>query len=257
MAQNLDIRWLKVTDSTNNRALEGIPTEKDRTTWAAEFQTAGRGQRGNTWKSAEAQNLMFSILLKPDFILAKDQFIVSAIVTLGLEKYLKDKGVTAKIKWPNDIYVCDRKICGILIEHGISGEKLSTSVCGIGLNINQREFPKDLPNPTSLVLELERLGLKPENFNLRDELEILLSDIFLFYDKAKEEYQKTGKYESLYSEYLDRLYRRGEWHHYTETATGKTVEARIMGIDNTACLILEYRDRQRKSFAFKEISYII
>ena len=257
MAQNLDIRWLKVTDSTNNRALEGIPTEKDRTTWAAEFQTAGRGQRGNTWKSAQAQNLMFSILLKPDFILAKDQFIISAIVTLGLEKYLKDKGVTAKIKWPNDIYVCDRKICGILIEHGISGEKLSTSVCGIGLNINQREFPKDLPNPTSLVLELERLGLKPENFSLRDELEILLGDIFLFYDKAREEFLKTGKYESIYKEYLDCLYRKGEWHHYTETATGKTVEARIVGIDNTACLILEYRDRQRKSFAFKEISYII
>lgn len=257
MAQKPDIRWLKVTDSTNNRALEGIPTEKDRTTWAAEFQTAGRGQRGNTWKSAEAQNLMFSILLKPDFILAKDQFIISVIVTLGLEKYLKGKGVTARIKWPNDIYVCDRKICGILIEHGISGENLSSSVCGIGLNINQREFPADLPNPTSLVLELERLGQKAEDFSLRDELETLVQDIFLFYDRAKEEFIKTGKYGSLYKEYLDLLYRKGEWHSYTETATGKTVEARIVGIDNTACLILEYRDRQRKSFAFKEISYII
>ena len=257
MAQKLDIRWLKVTDSTNNRALEGIPAEKDRTTWAAEFQTAGRGQRGNTWKSAEAQNLMFSILLKPDFIFAKDQFIISAIVTLGLEKYLKDKGVTAKIKWPNDIYVCDRKICGILIEHGISGENLSSSVCGIGLNINQREFPKDLPNPTSLVLELERLGLKAENFSLRDELEILLSDIFLFYDKAREEYLKTGKYDSIYEEYLDRLYRKDEWHTYTETSTGKNIEAKIVGIDSTACLVLEYRDRRRKSFAFKEISYVI
>ncbi|MBR5399021.1 MAG: biotin--[Bacteroidales bacterium] len=253
MTEKLDIRWLKVTDSTNNRALEGIPTEKDRTTWAAEFQTAGRGQRGNTWKSAQAQNLMFSILLKPDFILAKDQFVISAIVTLGLEKYLKDKGVTSKIKWPNDIYVCDRKICGILIEHGISGEYLSTSVCGIGLNINQREFPKDLPNPTSLVLELGT----DKNYELKKELETLLSDIFGFYDMAREEYLKTGKYESIYKEYLNRLYRKGEWHHYTETATGKTVEAKITGIDNTACLILEYRDRQCKSFAFKEISYII
>ena len=257
MAQNLDIRWLKVTDSTNNRALEGIHAENDRTTWAAEFQTAGRGQRGNTWKSAEAQNLMFSILLKPDFILAKDQFIISVIVTLGLEKYLKGKGITAKIKWPNDIYVCDRKICGILIEHGISGEKLSSSVCGIGLNINQREFPKDLPNPTSVVLELERLGLKAENFSLRDELEILLQDIFLFYDRAREEFLKTGKYGSLYGEYLSHLYRKGEFHSFTETSTGNTVEARIIGIDETACLVLEYRDRQRRSFAFKEISYII
>lgn len=257
MTEKLDIRWLKVTDSTNNRALEGIPTEKDRTTWAAEFQTAGRGQRGNTWKSAEAQNLMFSILLKPDFILAKDQFIISAIVTLGLEKYLKDNGITAKIKWPNDIYVCDRKICGILIEHGISGENLSTSVCGIGLNINQREFPKDLPNPTSLALELERLGNKPENFNLRDELEILLGDIFLFYDKARDEFSQTGKYESLYEEYLSHLYRKNEWHRYTETADNREVEARIVGINDTACIILEYRDGTQKAFAFKEISYII
>lgn len=257
MTEKLDIRWLKVTDSTNNRALEGIPTEKDCTVWAAEFQTAGRGQRGNTWKSAEAQNLMFSILFKPDFIKAKDQFIISAIVTLGIEKYLKNKGITAKIKWPNDIYVCDRKICGILIEQSVSGDTLTASVAGIGLNINQREFPKDLPNPTSLVLELERLGHKPYNFSLRDELEILLGDIFLFYDKAREEFLKTGKFDSIYEEYLSRLYRKNEWHHYTETADNREVEARIVGINDTACIILEYRDGTQKAFAFKEISYII
>ena len=257
MTEKLDIRWLKVTDSTNNRALEGIPTEKDCTVWAAEFQTAGRGQRGNTWKSAQAQNLMFSILFKPDFIKARDQFIISAIVTLGIEKYLKGKGVTSKIKWPNDIYVADRKICGILIEQNISGDSLTASVAGIGLNINQREFPKDLPNPTSLVLELERLGAKADSFILSDELEVLVKDIFLFYGRAREEFLKTGRYDSLYNEYLDCLYRKGEFHSYTETATGNTIEARIIGIDDTACLVLENRDRQRKSFAFKEISYII
>mgnify|MGYP002624273739 FL=1 len=258
MTQKPDIRWLKVTDSTNNRALEGIPTEKDKTVWAAEFQTAGRGQRGNKWTSAEAQNLMFSILLKPDFILAKDQFIVSVIVTLGLESYLKTKGVETKIKWPNDIYAQDRKICGILIEHGISGDMLSSSVCGIGLNINQKEFPKDLPNPTSLILELERNGKKDQPaFCLKDELEELVSEIYRFYDQAREEYRQTGKYGTLYSLYLEKLYRKDEFHRYIETASNKEVEARIIGLSDTACIVLEYRDGSRKSFAFKEISYII
>ncbi len=254
MTQKLDIRWLKVTDSTNNRALEAIPTEKDKTVWAAEFQTAGRGQRGNKWTSDQAKNLMFSILLKPDFILAKDQFIISVIVTLGLESYLKKKGVSSKIKWPNDIYVEDRKICGILIEHGISGDMLSSSVCGIGLNINQKEFPKDLPNPTSLIKELKE---GTPDFILTDELEILVSEIYRFYDRAREEFAQTGKFDSLYKEYLDKLYRKNEFHRYIETAENKEVEARIIGLSDTACIVLEYRDGSRKTFAFKEISYII
>ena len=257
MTQKLDIRWLTVTDSTNNRALEGIPSEKDKTVWAAEFQTAGRGQRGNTWKAAQAQNLTFSILLKPDFILAKDQFIVSVTVTLGLEQYLKTKGVQSKIKWPNDIYVQDRKICGILIEHGISGEYLSSSVCGIGLNINQREFPEDLPNPTSLILEVEKDEKNVPTYCLQAELELLVAEIYRFYDKAREEYAQTGKFVSLYNLYLEKLYRKNEWHRYIETAENKEVEAKIVGLNDTACIVLEYRDGSRKTFTFKEISYII
>lgn len=254
MAQKLDIRWLKVTDSTNNRALEAIPSEKDKTVWAAEFQTAGRGQRGNKWSSDEAKNLMFSILLKPDFIFAKDQFIVSVIVTLGIESYLKAKGVHSRIKWPNDIYVQDRKICGILIEHGISGEMLSSSVCGIGLNINQKKFPDYLPNPTSLIKELPE---STPDFILSDELEILVAEIYRFYDRAKEEFAQTGKFDSLYKEYLDKLYRKNEFHRYIETEENKEVEAKIVGINDTACIILEYRDATQKAFAFKEISYIV
>ena len=268
MTEKLDIRWLKVTDSTNNRALEGIPSEKDKTVWAAEFQTAGRGQRGNVWKADKAQNLTFSILLKPDFILAKDQFIVSVIITLGIESYLKKKGVTTQIKWPNDIYALNNKICGILIEHSISGEYLSASVCGIGLNINQRTFPEDLPNPTSLILELEKVSKVQTNkpstalknahsLNLKDELEILVRNIFDYYNRAKEEFNSTGTYNLLYSEYLNKLYRKGEWHNYIETAENKRVEARIIGINENACIILEYRNGTKKAFAFKEIAYVL
>ncbi|MBO4691622.1 MAG: biotin--[acetyl-CoA-carboxylase] ligase [Bacteroidales bacterium] len=257
MAQKLNITWLDVTDSTNNRAQDGIPTAEDRSVWAALFQTQGRGQRGNTWKASKGENLTFSILLKPDFIFAQDQFIVSAIVTLGLHKYLQNKGIESRIKWPNDIYVGDRKIVGILIENGISGNNLSTSICGIGLNLNQREFPKDLPNPTSVILELERLGTPVSKMDLKTELELLLTDIFSYYDKARSEFLAKGNYNVLYDEYLANLYRRGEFHRYIETATGKDIRARIIGLDEYACLILEYEDGTRKSFAFKEISYII
>lgn len=258
MAQKLNITWLDVTDSTNNRAQDGIPTAEDRSVWAALFQTQGRGQRGNTWKASKGENLTFSILLKPSFILAQDQFIISAIVTLGIHKYLQNKGIESRIKWPNDIYVADRKICGILIENGISGNLLSTSICGIGLNINQREFPKDLPNPTSAILELERLAAKPiAKMNLKSELELLLTDIFSYYDKAQAEFLANGNYKALYNEYLANLYRRGEFHRYIETATGKEITAKIIGLDPYACLILEYENGSRKSFAFKEISYIL
>ena len=286
MAQKLNITWLDVTDSTNNRAQDGIPTAEDRSVWAALFQTQGRGQRGNTWKASKGENLTFSILLKPSFILAQDQFIISAIVTLGIHKYLQNKGIESRIKWPNDIYAADRKICGILIENGISGNLLSTSICGIGLNINQREFPKDLPNPTSTILELERLAAAKRpapdtatakastltadpaatklasaepvtNMDLKSELELLLTDIFSYYDKAQAEFLANGNYKALYNEYLANLYRRGEFHRYIETATGKEITAKIIGLDPYACLILEYENGSRKSFAFKEISYIL
>lgn len=257
MAQKLNITWMDVTDSTNNRAQDGIPTAEDKSVWAALFQTQGRGQRGNTWKASKGENLTFSILLKPDFIFAQDQFIVSAIVTLGIHKYLQNKGIESRIKWPNDIYAEERKICGILIENGISGNNLSSSICGIGLNINQKEFPKDLPNPTSVILELERLGRPVAKMELKRELELLLTDIFYYYDKAKTEFIEKGNYKALYDEYHKNLYRRGEFHRYIETASNKEITAKIIGLDEYACLILEYRDGTRKSFAFKEISYII
>ena len=210
----------------------------------------------NGWESEVGKNLTFSLAVDMSFLPAERQFLLSEAVPLGivemLDKLLPPEKLS--IKWPNDIYVEDRKICGILIEHGISGEMLSSSVCGIGLNINQKEFPKDLPNPTSLIKELKE---GTPDFSLTDELEILVSEIYRFYDRAKEEFAQTGKFDSLYNQYLDKLYRKNEFHRYIETEGNKEVEARIIGLSDTACIVLEYRDGSRKTFAFKEISYII
>lgn len=152
------VNWLKVVDSTNSEAQRCRHDSPDFTVWAAEFQTAGRGQRGNTWESAVGENLTFSILFKPAKFLSTRQFELSEVVALGVVNYLSTKGIKAKIKWPNDIYVEDKKICGILIENTLSSDTLSVCIAGIGLNLNQRIFRSDAPNPTSVVLELERIA---------------------------------------------------------------------------------------------------
>ena len=151
------IRWFDTIDSTNTRLVALHSELPDRTVYAARFQTAGRGQQGNRWESRAGENLMFSILLKPDFLPASDQFILSQIVALGLLDYLQSRGLTATIKWPNDIYAGDRKICGTLIETGLADKRVSWAVTGIGLNVNQQVFDPSLPNPTSMTLETAEL----------------------------------------------------------------------------------------------------
>ncbi len=258
MAQNKNIIWLKSTDSTNNRALDGIDIYPDGSVWAALHQSAGRGQRGNSWQSAEGENLTFSILFKPDFILAQEQFVISAAVAIGITNYLISKGIKAKIKWPNDIYVADKKICGILIENIISGENLSSSICGIGLNLNQLTFHPDLPNPTSVLIEREgRGGECCEKFSLEEELELLVDEVFAQYEAAKREKLVNGNFNSIYNTYHSKLYRLGQYHSFIETATGQRFTAKIIGITELACLLLQYPDGSTRAFAFKEISYVI
>jgi BirA family biotin operon repressor/biotin-[acetyl-CoA-carboxylase] ligase len=268
MPKKLEIKWYETTDSTNNRALEGASQAPDRYTWAADFQSAGRGQRGNKWISKAGDNLMFSILFKPGFISAQEQFAISQICTLGLFNYLKTKGIEAKIKWPNDIYVGNKKICGMLIENVVTGDKLSQSISGIGLNINQKEFPENLPNPTSMILEIKSNGKSKEGkFDTHKELPDLLAEIFKEYDAARKEHDRNGNFNKLTKRYLSALYRIGEYHKYTDLTEeedktvgnkkGKVFEAKIVGIDENSCLVLENKKGERKTFAFKEISYIL
>ncbi len=125
----------------------------------AEEQTAGRGQRGNSWYSEAGRNLLFSVLAEPQGVLASEAFILSQAMALAiartLEKHLPQKGV--RIKWPNDIYVAGRKVCGILIENDLQGKCLVRSIIGCGINVNQTRFPDGLAVPaTSLALETGR-----------------------------------------------------------------------------------------------------
>lgn len=250
------IHWFDTVDSTNTRLMNDKDTLPDRSVYAALFQTAGRGQKGNRWESRSGENLTFSILLKPAELSASEQFILSQVVALGLVDYLAAEGVPALIKWPNDIYAGDRKICGTLIENTLAEGRIAASVAGIGLNMNQREFDPSLPNPTSLSLQTGKC------YDVKVELPKLLACIFRYCDQLGSAYARNG----FDADYLSKLYLRGEWHLFEELPasdipaehrSGLRIEARILGIDTKARLLLEHRDGTLHTYGFKEIKYIL
>ena len=165
MKNKTDIIWLDSIDSTNDEARRRILTLDNLSVLSALEQTGGRGQRENKWHSAPNQNLTFSIVLKNPPVKAADQFCISEITAVTLVNFLSEYGIEADIKWPNDIYVSEKKICGILIENSLKGQTIDWTIIGIGLNVNQFNFPVDLPNPTSMCI----CGQKKSPYSL-DEL---------------------------------------------------------------------------------------
>ena len=266
MDKNLGIKWYRTIDSTNTQAAREIDTAAEGSVWIADYQTAGRGQRGNKWESSEGENLTFTILLRPEFLHPAQQFQISQVCALGVCRYLSDKGLPTKIKWPNDIYIGNKKICGMLIENSVRGDKLAVSISGIGLNLNQKSFSSDAPNPTSLLLELP-LEEKTNGgkYDRKEELSILLGYIFTVYEELKE-----GFYPQINNEYIQNLYRLGQFHKFIETDSdaqvnvpvekitgGKEITARIIGVDTYGCAILELENGETRNYPFKGIRYII
>ena len=245
----MEIYWHDILDSTNNEAYRHISAADDFSVWAARFQTAGRGQKGNSWESTPGDNLTFSILIRPVMIKAENQFVISQIAALGVIDYLKSHGLKAKIKWPNDIYVGDKKICGTLIEHYLNNDNLSASIIGIGINLNQILFASDAPNPTSLLLETG-IRTDPEN-----ELKKVINYIKPCFSRIYKE--PCGKFKSkIDKNYTAKLYGLNKSMSFMEYSTGDIFDARIMGIDRCACLVLKREDGSSRSYAFKEIKYL-
>ena len=147
------ILWLETADSTNHVLRERMAELDNLSVIAAREQTAGRGQGTHTWFSTPGENLTFSILYRfgaVGTLAASDALLITQVTTLALRDYLLGHGVQARIKWPNDIWVEDRKICGILIENILEGGLVRESIVGIGLNVNETGWPDGLPNPVSL-----------------------------------------------------------------------------------------------------------
>ena len=237
----MKIKWFKTIESTNNRMAADKGELPDKTIYISEYQTSGKGQRGNVWESNAGENLLFSILLKPSDILAGNQFIISEAVTLGIKNYIKSKGIDACIKWPNDIYVNDSKICGILIENSVHGEMLSDSIVGIGFNLNQMSFSTEIPNPVSLSM------LTDVHYELKEELLRLLHFIFEEYDNRS---PRTGE------RYVASLYRLGCESRFIDTLSGEEFSGIIVGVDPQARVLIDTGEETR-AFAFKELRYVL
>ena len=155
MAKLPDIIWLESVDSTNNevrRRLEGLD---NMSVIAAKEQTAGRGQGDHVWTSQPGENVTCTILIRyrqePPFP-ASEAVRINECVCPAIVDLLARYGISAWVKPPNDIWVGDRKICGLLIENILKGKAIAVTILGIGLNVNQTEFPDWLPNPVSMAL---------------------------------------------------------------------------------------------------------
>lgn len=241
----IDIR-LESTRSTSLylRELADKEEVKEFTLIRAEYQTAGRGQRGNSWEAAEGKNLLFSFLVRPSFLLARNQFLLSQITSLAIKEELDNYAEGFSIKWPNDIYWKDKKICGMLIENDLSGMYITQSIAGIGVNINQEQFTSPAPNPISL---------KQITGNEYDKEEILGNILNRYYSYYAD--LQNGNTGHIIEKYGNALFRKKEIHPYMD-ANGK-FQAEIIGVEPDGQLILKDEDGKERKFMFKEVQYII
>ena len=234
--------WYETIDSTNTEALrrlDGIPSG---TVLAARSQTAGRGQRGNTWFTEPGKNLTFSVVLKDLGLKASDSIRLNALTSVAVVSLLEHYGVQPVIKWPNDIYVSGRKICGMLIENTLDGAMLGASVVGIGININQREFPQ-LANATSLAL-----------CTGKDEA---LEEVLAVFLEIFEGMLPRLDSPELWERYASRLYRLGKTARYYDILREEEFEGVIQGVEPDGRLCILDAGGERRHYRFKEVSYIL
>ena len=279
MTKKHDIMWFKSLDSTNEEARRHISDIDNLSVLSALEQTAGRGQRGNTWTSNAGENLMFSIVLKSPVLMAEDHFALNEIAALSVADFLSTYGIKAEIKWPNDIYVGEKKICGILIENSFRGKTISSSIIGIGLNINQRNFNVNLPNPTSMVLCRVHDGHLDIHRCLMEFMDIFTT----YHDRFLTTACDLSPLRQLY---LDSLWRSGKPSRFidyttlpsghldgpmnictgkdTDTSITSTIRTAkefpgiIRGLSSTGNLLVEdLTTGQIREFGFKEIGYIL
>ena len=230
------------TDSTNACLLQ-LSNEKvlaSGTVVVTDHQTQGRGQGDNSWESEPGANLTFSIILYP--FPSVHAFVLSKAISLAVCDFVSRFVSDVSIKWPNDVYVGERKIAGILIENFFEGIWLTKSVAGIGLNINQKHFVSDAPNPVSLR------QLTGKTYPLEKCLQTLHADIAARYQMITENADK------LNADYLQRLYRFRRLSRFS--AGGILFDAIITGVNDDGMLEMKTEDGECKTFGFKEVVFV-
>lgn len=235
--------------STNSYLAEIAATSPHGLVVATREQTVGRGQRGNSWEAEPGKNLTFSILLRPDQLIARQQFAVSEAVAVAiarvLQQYITDRPV--EVKWANDIYVGNQKICGILIENSLMGNRIAYSIAGIGINVNQQIFTSDAPNPVSLF---QLIGQETD-------LDTLLIQITAEIISTVDNLCRPSMIHHIHASFLSMLWRRHGVHPYRDAASGATFQARIADVAPDGILHLVDTIGSHHFYAFKEVVQLI
>lgn len=240
------IIYIEKIDSTNSCLKQLLLDEKleEGTVLVTNHQTAGRGQRGNSWEAGKGENLTFSMVLYPHFIPIDKQFILSQLVSLAIKDVLSEYTSEITIKWPNDIYWREKKIVGILIENTLSENGLENSILGVGVNVNQTVFISDAPNPISLR------QITGKDYDLSFLLEAIQDKILYYYEKVR-----NGDSNAIIKNYKLNLFRKDGYHLYNDGK--KDFLAKIKDIQPTGHLILETESGEERTFAFKEVKYVL
>jgi len=253
--------YIAETYSTNSLLREQYMDSEQLFHIRTDYQSAGRGQQGNSWESERGQNLLCSVLLRDTGIAVQQQFGISMLTSVALYHTVAEcldetvLGLSARlsIKWPNDLYYADSKLAGILVENSLTGTEVSRSILGIGLNVNQTQFLSDAPNPTSLAL------ITGHRYPVDRLMERLLH--FLEEGLAHPEHWRE--------QYMAHLYRRQGFYPYVErevdttptmNQSGLTPDvfmAEIADITPTGCLCLCLQDGEQRTYHFKQVRYVM
>jgi len=264
------VQWIKLdeVDSTNNflrsdrcsGTSQGLhysdtPSDSRMMLVTAEFQTVGRGAATNHWESAKGENLLLSLRVVPSNLPAHRMFALSEVAALAvrdaLDAFLPSTPLKGRqgvcIKWPNDIYYDDGKVAGILIENDLRGAEVLRSTIGIGININQRRFLSDAPNPLSLA------NIVGHNVERRFVLEQFMERFTYYFERIDEGRQDA--LDALHKQYKGYLYRYGEEHNYIDK--DGTFRATLIDVELDGHLILQDIKGNKRRYEFKEVKYEI
>lgn len=241
-----NILFFKNLPSTNSHAAYLLKNQSlsEGTIVCTNYQSAGKGYSGNSWESEDSKNLLFSTILFPTFIKPSDQFYISMTVSLGICDFLLRFIPYCSVKWPNDIYINNDKIAGVLIESAIIVDKIEYSIAGIGLNINQEKFISQAPNPVSLK------QISGKTYDLSASLGLLAEDLDKRYKQLI-----AGNSLNIRKEYESKLYRLNEWSAFRDN--NGTFTGRILTTGDYGSLKIESENSSVREYSFKEVEFIL
>lgn len=244
---------INTIDSTNSyvhRLLDDGETLPDMTLVDSDDQTAGRGQKGNSWETEPGKNLTFSLVCHPVWVHPAQQYIFSECIALAVADSLRsflpqDEAEKIKVKWPNDIYYADMKISGTLIECDLMGKSISNCIVGTGVNINQRLFRSDAPNPVSLCHILNK------ETDREKVLMAIVGEFIRLYLQVQD-----GEKEAIHERYKANLYRNdGELYQYSDE--NGSFFARLIDVEPSGRMILETEQGETRRYEFKEVKFML